>query len=203
MKLTASMMVTLDGVYQGPGGPDEDTSGGFQQGGWLAPFFDEELGRFMISVFGDVDAFLLGRRTYDIFAGYWPKVTDPQDPIAAPLNALPKYVPSRTPDPLDWPNTTALTGDPAAAVAKLKEQPGRELQMHGSGALAKTMLDAGLIDTVRLIVFPVVLGSGKRLFGEGRRPSAFRLSDVTATPAGVTIQTLDLTGPPTYGSVAD
>src|SRR5262245_60179056 len=158
MRLTLTEFVTLDGVYQGPGGPDEDTSGGFQQGGWLAPFFDDELGQFMGSVFDEVDAFLLGRHTYDIFASYWPKVTDPSDPIASRLNSLPKFVPSRTPDPLDWRNTVALTGDPATEVAKLKEQAGRELQMHGSGALAKTMLDAGLIDTMRLIVFPVVLG---------------------------------------------
>jgi dihydrofolate reductase len=203
MRLTLTEFVTLDGVYQGPGGPQEDTSGGFQQGGWLTPFFDDGLGAYMASVFDEVDAFLLGRRTYDIFAGYWPKVTDADNPIASRLNALPKYVPSRTPDPLDWHNTTPLPGDPAAEVAKLKEQPGRELQMHGSGALAKTMLDAGLIDTMRLIVFPVVLGSGKRLFAEGRTPSSFQLRDVTATPAGVTIQTLDLAGPPQYGTVAD
>ena len=201
MKLTLTQFVTLDGVYQGPGGPTEDTSGDFQHGGWLVPFFDEALGRYMTGIFDEVDAFLLGRRTYEIFAASWPKVTDPDDPIAGRLNTLPKYVASRSLERADWRNSTILSGDVAAEVAKLKEQPGRERQMHGSGALAQTLLDAGLIDTIRLIVFPVVLGSGKRLFAEGRTPSSFRLADLTSTPSGVTMQTLELTGPPTYGEV--
>jgi dihydrofolate reductase len=201
MRLTLTEFVTLDGVYQGPGGPTEDTSGGFSQGGWLVPFFDDALGRFMVSVFDEVDAFVLGRRTYEIFAGWWPKVTDSNDPIASRLNTLPKYVPSRTLATADWQNSTVLNGDVVAEVAKLKEQPGRELQMHGSGALAQTLFDAGLIDAIRLIVFPVVLGTGKRLFAEGRTPSSFRLTDVTSTPTGVTLQTLELAGPPEYGEV--
>ena len=201
MKLTLTQFVTLDGVYQGPGGPTEDTSGDFQHGGWLVPFFDEALGRYMTGIFDEVDAFLLGRRTYEIFAASWPKVADADDPIASRLNTLPKYVASRSLERADWQNSTILGGDVAAEVAKLKEKPGRELQMHGSGALAQTLLDAGLIDTIRLIVFPVVLGSGKRLFAEGRTPSSFRLADLTSTPSGVTMQTLELTGPPTYGEV--
>ena len=201
MKLTLTQFVTLDGVYQGPGGPTEDTSGDFQHGGWLVPFFDEALGRYMTEIFDEVDAFLLGRRTYEIFAASWPKVADPDDPIASRLNTLPKYVASRSLERADWQNSTILGGDVAAEVAKLKEHPGRELQMHGSGALAQTVLDAGLIDTVRLIVFPVVLGAGKRLFAEGRTPSSFRLADLTSTSSGVTMQTLELTGAPTYGEV--
>lgn len=201
MRLTLTEFVTLDGVYQGPGGPDEDTAGGFRHGGWLVPFFDEALGEFITGVFGEVDAFLLGRRTYDIFAAAWPKSTDPDDPVAKALNTLPKYVASRTLTHADWHDSTILGGDVVAEVAKLKEQPGRELQIHGSGALAQTLFDAGLIDAIRLIVFPVVLGSGKRLFAPGRTPSSFRLADLRSTPTGVTVQTLERAGVPTYGSM--
>jgi dihydrofolate reductase len=201
MRLTLTQFVTLDGVCQGPGGPTEDTSGGFRHGGWLVPFFDDALGKYMGGVFTEVDGFVLGRKTYDIFAASWPKATDPDDPIASRLNTLPKYVASRTLTRADWQNSTVLGGDVVAEVAKLKEQPGQELQIHGSGALAQTLFDAGLIDTIRLIVFPVVLGSGKRLFAEGRTPSSFRLTEVTSTPSGVTMQTLELTGPPEYGEV--
>jgi dihydrofolate reductase len=201
MRLTLTEFVTLDGVYQGPGGPSEDTSGDFRHGGWLVPFFDDALGQYMNRIFAEVDAFLLGRRTYEIFAASWPKATDPDDPIASRLNTLPKYVASRSLGRADWHNSTILGRDVVAEVGKLKEQPGGELQIHGSGALAQALLDAGLIDTIRLIVFPVVLGSGKRLFAEGRTPSSFRLADVTSTPSGVTMQTLELTGPPEYGEV--
>ena len=201
MKLTLTQFVTLDGVCQAPGGPTEDTSGDFRQGGWLVPFFDEALGGYMTAIFEEVDAFLLGRKTYDIFAASWPKVTDPDDPVASRLNALPKYVASRSLERADWQNSTILGGDVVAQVAELKQQPGRELQMHGSGALAQTLLDAGEIDVIRLIVFPVVLGAGKRLFAEGRAPSSFRLADLASTPSGVTMQTLELTGPPAYGEV--
>jgi len=200
MRLSLTTFVTLDGVYQGPGGPAEDTSGGFEHGGWLVPFFDDELGRYMISIFDEVDGFVLGRRTYEIFAASWPKNTDPDDPIAGRLNALPKYVASRSLTGADWHNSRILGGDVVAEVARLKEQPGRELQIHGSGNLAQTLLDAGLIDTVRLVVFPVVLGSGKRLLAEGRTPWAFRLADVRSTPTGVTMQTFELDGKPSYGT---
>jgi dihydrofolate reductase len=201
MRLTLTQFVTLDGVYQGPGGPSEDTSGDFRHGGWLVPFFDEALGRHMERIFEEVDAFVLGRRTYEIFAASWPKATDPDDPVARSLNTLPKYVASRSLERADWENSTVLQGDVVAAVAELKERPGRELQMHGSGALAQTLFDAGLIDTIRLIVFPVVLGSGKRLFAEGRTPSSFRLAEVASTPSGVVMQTLELAGAPEYGEV--
>ncbi|GAA2354665.1 deaminase reductase [Catellatospora methionotrophica] len=201
MRLTLTEFVTLDGVYQGPGGPEEDTDGGFAHGGWVVPFFEDTLGGFIHGVFGQADAFLFGRRTYDIFAQAWPKSTDPADPVARALNTLPKYVASRTLDRADWHHTTVLGGDVAAEVATLKQQPGRELQIHGSGALAQTLFDAGLIDLVRLIVFPVVLGSGTRLFAPGRTPSGFRLADLTSTPTGVTVQTLELAGAPEYGSM--
>jgi dihydrofolate reductase len=201
MRLTLTEFVTLDGVYQGPGGPNEDRSGDFRHGGWLVPFFDDALGQYMSRIFGEVEAFVLGRKTYEIFAASWPKVTDPDDPIAGRLNTLPKYVASRSLTRADWQNSTVLDGDAVTEVPKIKAQPGRELQIHGSGALAQTLFDAGLIDSIRLIVFPVVLGSGKRLFAEGRTPSSFRLADVTTTPSGVTIQTLELTGPPEYGEV--
>jgi dihydrofolate reductase len=200
MRLSLTTFVTLDGVYQSPGAPTEDPSGGFEHGGWLVPFFDDELGRFMVSVFEEVDGFVLGRKTYDIFAGSWPKSTDPNDPIAISLNTLPKYVASRTLSKAEWQNSTVLSGDVVTEVAKLKEQPGRELQIHGSGSLAQTLLDAGLIDTVRLVVFPVVLGSGKRLLAEGRTPWAFRLVDVKSTPSGVTMHTFERAGKPTYGT---
>jgi dihydrofolate reductase len=202
MKLTLTEFVTLDGVYQAPGGPSEDTSGDFRHGGWLVPFFDEALGQYMNGIFDEVDAFLLGRKTYEIFAASWPKFPDPDDPVASRLNTLPKYVASRSLTRADWHNSTVLVDDVVAEVAKLKEQPGRELQIHGSGALAQTLFDAGLIDTIRLIVFPVVLGSGKRLFAEGRTPSSFRLAEVTSTPSGVMMHTLELTGAPEYGEVA-
>jgi dihydrofolate reductase len=193
--------VTLDGVYQGPGGPAEDTSGGFTQGGWLTPYFEEEGGQFMESVFRDAEAFLLGRKTYEIFAGFWPTMADRPDPISQGLNTLPKYVVSHTLTKADWNNSHILSGDPLDEVAKLKEQPGKELQIHGSGVLGQTLLDAKLVDTLRLLVFPVVLGSGKRLLGEGRTPTAFTLRESRTTPTGVSLQTFDLAGEPTYGTV--
>lgn len=201
MRLTAQMFLTLDGVYQGPGGPEEDTSGGFTQGGWLVPFFEEELGAFIDTVFTEVDAFLLGRNTYEIFAASWPNSTDPNDQVAAKLNTLPKYVASGTLTSADWHNSQILTGDVVAAVTKLKKQPGRELQLHGSGALVQSLLDAGLVDTLRLIVFPVVLGDGRRLLTDGRTPTRYALSELRSTPTGVTIQVLDRVGEPEYGTV--
>ncbi|MEH1128826.1 dihydrofolate reductase family protein [Micromonospora sp. CPCC 206061] len=201
MRLTAQMFLTLDGVYQGPGAPEEDGSGGFTQGGWLVPFFEGELGTFIDSVFGEVDAFLLGRNTYEIFAASWPNSTDPNDVVAAKLNTLPKYVASASLPSADWHNSQILSGDVVAAVTELKKQPGRELQLHGSGALVQSLLDAGLVDTLRLIVAPVVLGNGRRLLAEGRTPTRFALTEVRSTPTGVTIQVLDRVGEPEYGTI--
>jgi dihydrofolate reductase len=201
MKLTATMFVTIDGVYQAPGGPEEDPSDGFQHGGWLMPYFDQALGESMVEKFTHVDAFLLGRRTYEIFAGYWPKVTDPADPIAAALNSLPKYVASHSLDKAEWANSEVLGGDIAAQVAELKRRPGRELQVHGSGALVNFLAQHDLIDGYRLLIFPVLLGTGKRLFAEGTVPTAFRLTGSTTNGTGVTVQTYERAGKPEYGTV--
>ncbi|GAA3389300.1 dihydrofolate reductase family protein [Streptomyces roseoviridis] len=201
--LSLTQFLTLDGVYQAPGGPEEDPSGGFDQGGWVAPYLDEDFGRFVNEVFARPAAFLLGRRTYDIFASYWPHQTDPDDPVAGPLNALPKYVVSTTLTSGDWPTTTVLRGDPADAVAALKQRVDGEIQMHGSGGLAQTLLAHDLIDRLNLLVFPVVLGSGRRLFREGATPSAFRLLDARTTAAGVGIHTYELAGRPRFGTVGE
>ncbi|MFE7130462.1 dihydrofolate reductase family protein [Streptomyces sp. NPDC057638] len=202
--LTITTFVTLDGVMQAPGGPEEDTRGGFALGGWSVPYGDEDFGRFMGEVFDRAGAFLLGRRTYDIFAGYWPRHTDPTDPIASRLNTLPKYVASRTLEQADWEGTTILGGDLATEVAALKDglEEG-ELQVHGSGRLAHALMAHDLIDTVRLLVFPVVLGTGLRLFADGAVPTAFHHREARMTGAGVAIHTYDLAGRPEFGTFAD
>jgi len=199
-KLTVTTFITLDGVMQAPGGPEEDRSGGFEHGGWSVPFGDEDFGRFVTEVFERVDAFLLGRRTYEIFASYWPKMTDPDDPIASRLNGLPKYVPSTTLTHADWAGTTVLHGDLGKEVTELKERTERELQVHGSGALVQSLLALDLVDTLHLMTFPVVLGAGRRLFAEGGLPTAFRLTDSRTTKAGVAINSYEREGRPTYGS---
>ncbi|MET9675096.1 dihydrofolate reductase family protein [Streptomyces sp. NPDC006482] len=198
--LSLTQFLTLDGVHQAPGGPEEDPSGGFEHGGWSVPFGDEDFGQYMIDVFTRPTAFLLGRRTYEIFAGYWPQRTDPADPIASKLNALPKYVATTTLESADWAGSTLLRGDVVKEVADLKESLGGEIQMHGSGGLARTLLDHDLIDTLHLLVFPVILGSGRRLFSDGVRPTAFQLTDTRTTGSGVALLTYELGGRPAYGS---
>jgi len=199
-KLVSTIFVTLDGVYQAPGGPEEDTRDGFEHGGWSFVFGDDDFGRFVTEVFERPEAFLLGRRTYDIFASYWPKVTDPDNLIAAKLNALPKYVPSSTLTDPSWAGTTVLDGDLAKEVTALKERTEGEVQVHGSGALAQSLLALDLIDTLHLLTFPVVLGSGRRFFAEGALPTRFRHTSGRITTAGVSLQTYDLAGRPEYGS---
>lgn len=199
MKLSLTTFLTLDGVYQGPGGPGEDTSGGFTQGGWLMPVFDEDLGNFMNDVFVPAEGFVLGRRTYEIFAGSWPEMNDPADPVGTKLNSLPKYVATTTLSSVEWNNSHILGGDVVTEVAKLKEQPGGELQIHGSGNLAQTLFDANLIDVFHFVVAPVVLGAGKRLFAEGRTPSSLKLVDLKSTASGVTLQTFEYSGAAAYG----
>lgn len=203
MRLTVTTFVTLDGVYQAPGGPDEDRSGGFEHGGWLVPYADQDFGEAIDGFFGEVDAFLLGRRTYEIFAAYWPKQTDTDDPVASKLNSLPKYVASRTLSDLSWEGAKLIEGDLAEAVAELKEQPGRELQVHGSGQLAAALQQHGLVDEYRLLTSPVVLGKGMRLFPEGSKPNAMRLLDTKTTSAGVTINRFEPTGDPEYGLIGE
>ena len=197
MKLTATMFLTLDGVYQGPGGPDEDRRGGFERGGWLAPHFDEEGGRFMISVFERADALLLGRRTWQIFEAYWPH-HDGGDPISHGINVLPKHVPSTTLKDPGW-NTHVIEGDVEAAVRELKAKPGRELQVHGSGALLRWLLERDLVDELNLLLFPVVVGEGLRLFPERGQTHNLTLVESRTTPSGVTLQTYRPAGRATFG----
>jgi dihydrofolate reductase len=201
MQLTLTTFLSVDGVMQGPGGPDEDRSEGFDRGGWLVPHFDEDMGGFMGEVFDKADAFLLGRRTYDIFAASWPKVTDPDDPIAGRLNTLPKYVASRTVDSANWHNTTIIKGDVAAEVTRLKEQLGRELQVHGSGTLARTLIANDLIDEFRVIISPVIVGAGRRLFADAGVATGLRLVDSRTTGSGTAIHVYQRTGRPEFGEV--
>jgi dihydrofolate reductase len=199
-KLVVGTFVTADGVMQAPGGPDEDREGGFEHGGWLVPHFDDTLGRFMDELVGRADALLLGRKTYEIFAGYWPNA-GPDDPMANKLNSVPKYVASRTLDSVGWNNSTLLGGDVAEDVAGLKARVDGEIHVTGSGDLIQTLLKNDLVDEFVLIVFPVVLGTGKRLFGDGTIPRSLRLTDTQTSPAGVTIQTYERVGEPEYGTV--
>ena len=206
MRLTLHTFLTLDGVLQAPGGPDEDRDGQFEHGGWSFPYGDEDFGAAVAGWFTHADAFLLGRRTYQIFASFWPKVTDPADPVASKLNSRPKYVASFTltgPASLDWDNSTLLGGDVVSEVAKLKEHQGDELQVHGSGLLAQTLIGADLIDEYRLLYFPVHLGAGKKLFREGAPARALKLLDAKPTSTGVIIARYQPDGPARYGSYAD
>jgi len=200
-KLVVGTFTTLDGVMQAPGGPDEDHDGDFRHGGWLVPWFDETLLELMTEWTRRAGAFLLGRRTYEIFAGSWPNSTDPADEIAAALNSRPKFVASRTLDKVGWNNSHLLDGDVAAEVAKLKTQDGGEIQVHGSGNLLQTLFHHDLIDMLRIWQFPVVLGTGKRLFGEGTIPRSFRLVDVQQNTTGAVLQVYERAGSLRYGEV--
>jgi dihydrofolate reductase len=206
MRLTLHTFLTLDGVMQAPGGPDEDRAGGFALGGWSFPYGDQDFGVAVAGWFGHASAFLLGRKTYQIFAGHWPKVTDPTDPVATKLNALPKYVASATLGSADWNNSQLLGGDVVTEVAKLKERPGDELgdelQVHGSGELAQALIEHDLVDEYRLLTFPVHLGSGQKLFRDGARPAALRLIKSSVTSTGVIIASYVPDGPVRPGSYA-
>jgi dihydrofolate reductase len=198
MKLTLMEFLTVDGVSQGPGSPDEDPSDGFTQGGWFVPHLDEAFMQLVVTWINEADAFLFGRRTYTNFARDWPKVTDPGDPVASKLNGLPKYVASHSLERAEWAPTTILSGDVPAQVAALKGQPGRELQIHGSAQLAQSLLAAGLIDEMRLVIAPVVVGHGRRLFPPGGAPAGLRLQRTETTPAGLAVHLYESAGPPRY-----
>ncbi|WP_019813153.1 dihydrofolate reductase family protein [Saccharomonospora saliphila] len=194
MKLALTQFVTLDGVCQGPGSPDEDTSDGFSRGGWLVPYLDGTFVQRTSDWLDLADGLLLGRRTYEAFARDWPRITDPADPFTERMNALPKYVVSSTLTEGTWHPTTVLTGDPDRAVAELTARPGRELQIHGSARLADTLLRAGLVDTLRLVVAPTVLRTGRRLLTAPDSPSGLRLVHHDATPHGLLLLEYEVTG---------
>ena len=202
MKLTVQTFLTLDGVMQAPGGPEEDPSDAFMHGGWQAPFADPAVGEFVTELSSCASAFLLGRRTFDIFRSFWPDQTDPADPIATAINSLPKYVVSRSlsPSGTTWrgehPDTARLvTGDVMTAVQALKDEPGDELQIWGSGSLLQTLLQHELVDRFRLMTFPLVLGSGRRLFNDGIGPATMRPVDLTVTGNGIILGTYEPAGP--------
>jgi dihydrofolate reductase len=208
MELTVQTFLTLDGVMQAPGGPEEDPSDAFTHGGWQAPYPDPEVGEFVTELNRHASAFLFGRRTFDIFRGHWPDQTDPDDPIATAINARPKHVVSRSLSASDatWrgqhPDTARLvTGDVVTEVGALKAAPGDELQVWGSGQLLHTLLQHGLVDRFRLMTYPLVLGSGRRLFEAGILPSTMRPVDVRATELGVVIGTYEPAGPVRHGQM--
>jgi dihydrofolate reductase len=199
--LTATVFSTLDGIMQAPGAPNEDRSGGFPHGGWLVPHVDDQFGAFVVRSFDQADAFLIGRGTYQIFASHWPRVTDPADPIASRLNALPKHVATKTLGSLAWQHSSPVR-DVGREVPKLVQSYGRELQVHGSPGLLQTLFTLRLVERLNLITFPVMLGTGKRLFEGGAAPSAFELRSSETTKHGVVLTTYALTGKPSYGSFA-
>ncbi len=208
MKLTVQTFLTLDGVMQAPGGPEEDPSGAFGHGGWQAPFGDPAVGEFVIELNSHASAFLFGRRTFDIFRGHWPDQTDPADPIATAINSLPKYVVSESLGAADvaWRGGHAdsahlVTGDIVDAVRALKDEPGDELQIWGSGNLLQTLLQHEVVDRFRLMTFPVVLGSGRRLFNDGVLPATLRPVDLTVTDGGIVLGTYEPAGPVRHGQM--
>jgi dihydrofolate reductase len=198
-ELAVNTFISLDGVMQAPGGPEEDTSGGFTHGGWSVNYWDELMGQVMNSG-ARPSELLLGRGTYEIFAAHWPAVTD--DPMADALNSARKHVASTTLEQVDWNNSTLITGDVGAYVRTLKQQDGPEIQVHGSCGLIQTLLREDLIDELRVWIFPLVLGTGKRLFGGGAIPAAMRLVDSKVSRTGVTINTHERAGYIEYGSFA-
>jgi len=203
MKLTVNTNVSIDGVMQGLGGPEEDPSGGFERGGWAMPYFDSETEALVGQVYGRADAFLFGRRTYEIFAGSWGTGSWGADrgdnPISEALNTRPKYVASTTLTDPQWADTTVLSGDVAAAVDKLKAKPRGELQVVGSLSVVRLLLDNDLVDEITLLTYPVVVGQGRRLFPDSGRDTALELVESRATAGGVSIQVYRTAGRPRYG----
>src|ERR671911_47590 len=204
MRLTTTTNVSVDGVMQGLGGPDEDRRGGFDRGGWAIPLLDTEAGDHINEVYGGASAFLFGRRTYEIFAGSWGTgswgANQGDNPISVALNTAPKYVASTTLTDPKWADTTVLSGDVAATIGELKAQPAGELQGHGSGSLVRWRFDNQLVDEVTLLTYPVVIGQGTRLFPNTGPDTALELVESQATPSGVTIQVYRPTGRPQYAT---
>ncbi len=204
MKLTTVTHVTLDGVMQGLGGADEDRSDGFERGGWAIPLFNDEAEAVLVEAFGRADAFLLGRKTYEIFADSWGTgswgANEGNNPISVALNTKPKYVASSTLTEPEWDGTTVLSDDLAAAIAELKAKAGGELQVHGSGALTRWLLENDLVDEINLFTYPVVVGQGTRLFPDTGPDSALELIESQTTPGGVIIQVYQPVGRPEYAT---
>lgn len=199
-RLVVGTFVTLDGIMQAPGGPGEDPSGGFEHEGWLPPHLDEGFGRIMGPLLDRADGMLLGRRSYDILSAHWPNVPDEEG--GAKINGMPKYVTTRTPMTAAWRNTEVLVGEAAETVAELKRRTDGTILVQGSSDLLRTLQSAELVDEYHLLVFPVVLGRGKRLFAEGATPAGLKLTGSSATEAGVVYVTYEWAGKPSYGTVA-
>jgi dihydrofolate reductase len=201
MKLTTITNVSVDGVMQGLGGPEEDRGDGFERGGWAMPYFDDETETLLSQVYGRADAFLFGRRTYEVFAGSWGAIEDMANaPIGRALNKQPKYVASNTLTDPQWADTTVLSGDVATAIGELKARPGGELQVHGSLSLVRWLLDNQLVDEIILLTYPVVVGQGARLFPDNGPDTALDLVDSRTTTGGVTLQVYRPTGRPQYAT---
>ena len=201
-KIITTTFVTLDGVMQAPGGPQEDTSGGFAYGGWVAHYWDEMMGEVMTGFMNLPFELLLGKRTYDIFASYWPHAKIDHE-VAKPFNATKKYVVSHTPFEPSWQNSAVVTGDVVMEIKKLKEQSGPDLWVHGSGNLIQTLLKNHLIDRMHVWIFPVTVGPGKRLFAEGAQPDAFTLVDSKSSSTGVVIATYEPAGALKTGTIGE
>lgn len=190
-KVVVSEFLSLDGVMQAPGDPEEDTEGGFTHGGWQMPYFDEVAGNAVSEGIAATDAFLLGRKTYEIFAAYWPSADaeKAEEEFVNTMNRMTKYVASETLDEVEWQNSTLIKGDVAEEVAELKQQSGKNIQVMGSGDLVQTLIQHDLVDEYQLMIHPVVLGSGKQLFRDGSDTTALRLVDTKTTTTGVIILT--------------
>lgn len=200
MKLTVHAFTTSDGVMQGPGGPDEDRTDGFDLGGWMAPYVDDDMGRIVDGWFGRADEFLLGRSTYDMMAAYWSQITDPDNLVGRLLNGRPKHVVSRTLDRAGWQHSTVIADDVESAIRGLRARDGGELQVHGSWQLVQHLQQHDLVDEYRVLAFPLVLGRGKRLFDGGARATALELVESRTTGVGATYSVLRPNGRPVLGA---
>jgi dihydrofolate reductase len=200
-RLVVGTFLSVDGVMQAPGGPEEDREGGFEHGGWSVAYWDDVMGQIIVEATNRAGGLLLGRKTYQIFAAHWPHVAE-DDPVAAKLNSVPKYVASATLEAVEWSNSTLLKGDIAQEVARLKDQPGDEIQVTGSWQLIQTLMKHDLVDEYRLWTFPVLIGTGKRLFADGTIPTGLTLAGTKTSTTGVVINTYERAGKLEYGTFA-